>query len=512
MFGFGRARIPNIQTTNIGDGLRGLLNAGDIATAHGLDYQLCKDIYILHPLGQKMADKPIELAQSQRRELNVQGAGTAAEQVRDRFEEIWVKHHFDELTANTVSVSRVYGAGAVGVLQKGISSSKPLDVKNIWKTDFAFNVYDPLNVAGSLVLNQNPLSREFLHVSEMSVNGESFHRSRSRVLFNERPIYIWYVTSGFGYTGRSVYQRPLLPMKSFITTMVTDDLVSRKAGVIVAKIKAASTVVNNAIKTANANKRGVVQVAEVGNVINIGIDEAIESIDLKNLSEPYNTARKNIIENCASGAGMPALLLNEESLGGSFHEGSEDARVISRYIDRFRDQTLDPIYNWLDPICMRLAWTPAWYETFQKQNAGEFGDVDFEVFFWRCANSFRKKWPSLLQEPESDQVEVEKVKLEAIIKFVEVLLPNVPQEQKADVLMWATDKFNSLPLLFGGGDLQIDWDAVAAYESSEMQMQAEPKSGNLSFGHDARESFMQSLLAMVEKHHREREKRMRLVK
>lgn len=499
-----------IQTTNIGDGLRGLLNAGDIATAHGLDYQLCKDLYILHPLGQKMADKPIEIAQSQRRDISIQGAGTAADQVKERFEETWTKHLFDELVANTASVSRVYGAGAIGCLQRGIPNSKPLDLKNIWKSEFSFNVYDPLNTAGSLVLNQNPLARDFLHVAEMAVSGESFHRSRSRVLFNERPIYIWYVSSGFGYTGRSVYQRPLLPLKTFIQTMITDDMVSRKAGVIVAKMKQAGSLINQAMRIANGFRRNIVKEAEVGNVINIGVDEEIESIDLKNLSEPFNTARKNCIENAASGAGMPALLLNEESLGAAFHEGSEDAKVIARYIDRFRDIVLDPICNWLDPICMRLAWTPEWYETFKRQNAGEFGDVDFEVFFWRCANSYRKKWPSLLKEPESDQVEVEKVKLEAILKFVEVLLPNVPQEEKAGVLMWATDQFNALPLLFGGGDLMIDWDRVAEYEGSQ-EMQ-EPKSANLSFGHDARERFAQSLLEQVEKHYREREKRLKVVR
>lgn len=492
------------EGSNVGESLRSILNAGDISTRTGVDYQLCKEIYIMHPLGAKLADKPIELAQSQRRDLSIQGAGTAQDAVKEQFEETWKKLLLDDVVANTASVSRVYGAGSVGLLQKGISNDKPLDRKKLYQTDFSFNIYDPLNTAGSLVLEQNPLSRDFLHVTEMAVNGESFHRSRSRVLFNENPIYIWYVTSGFGYTGRSVYQRPLLPLKSFLQTMVTDDMVSRKAGVIVAKIKQAGAIVNQSIRTALGFKRNVVKEAEVGNVINIGTDEFIESIDLKNLSEPYQTSRKNIIENIASGAGMPALLLNEEALGGSFHEGNEDAKVVARYIDRFRERTLNPVYDWLDPICMRLAWTPEWYDVFKRQHGGEFGDMDFEVFFWRCANTFRKQWPSLLKEPESAQVEVEKVKLEAIIKFLEVLLPNIPQEQKAEALMWASDQFNALPLLFGGGDLQLDWEAIAKFEGAQPGDMPRPR---MEFNHDEREKFAQSLLKIVEEHHKQRELR-----
>lgn len=493
--------------TNLGEGLRGLLAAGDISTPAGIDYQLCKQIYILHPMGAKLADKPIELAQSQRREITVQGAGTAAEDVKERFEDTWKGQGFDGHAANALSLSRVYGASAIALLQKGVPNAKPLVLRDLHKTDFSINVYDPLNVAGSLVLNQNPLARDFLHVSEVAVSGEAFHRSRARVAFNENPFYIWYVPSSFGYTGRSVYQRPLLPLKSFITTMITDDMVARKSGVLVAKIKQAGSIVNQSIRTALGFKRNVVKEAEVNNVINIGIDEMIESLNLQNLEGPFTAARKNIIENIASGAGMPALLLNEETLGGSFHEGGEDAKVIARFIDRFREQKVDPIYDWLDPICMRLAWTEEYYEGLRRKHGLE---DDFEVFFYRCVNSFRKRWPSLLKEPESEQVEVEKVKFEAIIKWVEVLLHNIPPEQRGEVIMWACDKFNSQSLLFGGGDLNLDYDAISAYEP---QTQMSPQeSGRLSFGQDSVADFQKGLLELLEKREREREKRLRVVR
>src|SRR6185503_5172640 len=135
---------------------------------------------------------------------------------------------------------------------------------------------------GSLVLNQDPNSPDFQKHAAIAVAGQPYHRSRSVTLMNEKPIYISYTTSGFGFVGRSVYQRALFPLKSFIQTMITDDMVTRKAGLLVAKMKQPGSIADNLMAKALGIKRNLLKEASMNNVINIGPDDAIETLDMQN--------------------------------------------------------------------------------------------------------------------------------------------------------------------------------------------------------------------------------------
>lgn len=484
----------NLQGSNPGAALLELIGYSDITPGDGPSYNLCKNIYLFHPLGAKIAAKPIELAQSEEREINFPGAGTASDKVRDEFKRKAAELNEDGIIGYVMILSRVYGASVVGLLEEGVANKSPLVLKDLYKKKISFNVYDPLNIAGSLVLNQDPLSPSFLHVMNIAVNGEAFHRSRARVMMNEDPVYLAWTSSSYGYVGRSVYQRALLPLKSFVQTMITDDMVSRKAGVIVAKIKQAGSIINQRMRTLFGFKRDIVKEAETGNVISIGTEgEDIQSIDLKNLSEPFNTARKNIIENIASATPMPAQMLTEESFGASFHEGSEDAKAQARYIRNIQKK-MNPLYEWFDAIVMRMALTPDFFYTIQAEFPEEFEGIDFNDFFWRCSNGFTAIWPSLLKEPDSEQIKVDEIRLKAAIQWVEVLLPNLPQEEKAKVIQWANDQFNELKLLFTGSRLDLDYETIAEYEDPTPPQEVQPRQR-----FDSVEVFQHKLLDIIEK-------------
>ena len=109
-------------------------------------------------------------------------------------------------------------------------------------------------------------------------------------MMNEEPIYIHYTSSAFGFVGRSVYQRALFPLKSFIQSMITDDLVTFKAGLLIAKQKPAGSIVSSMMKAAAGIKRTMLQEGATGNVLSIDIDEEIGSIDLTHTSTAMTTA------------------------------------------------------------------------------------------------------------------------------------------------------------------------------------------------------------------------------
>ena len=137
--------------------------------------------------------------------------------------------------------------------------------------------------------------------------------------------------------------------------MQTDDMVSRKAGVLVAKLKPAGSIVSGLMAKAAGLKRSVIQESKTDNVISISPEEEIESLNLQNIDGAMTAARKNILENIAAADDMPARMLTEETLAQGFGEGSEDAKKEAQYIDRIR-QWMQPLYDFFDPIVMYRAW------------------------------------------------------------------------------------------------------------------------------------------------------------
>lgn len=442
----------NIVGSMMGTRLQAVLMADDIVPGADPSYETCKLLYLYHPLGAKIVEKPLELAQSQDRKLAV---GDAPDEVLEIFKTTWLKANADMHIFNTGALARTYGIASIALLIKGVKNEDPLDLEALADKDISFNSYDPLNTAGSLVLNQDPLAMDFQHMTAIRVSGSTFHPSRTCVMMNERPIYISYTSSAFGFVGRSVFQRALFPMKSYIQTMVADDMVSRKVGVIVAMMKQAGSIADAAMLWMFGGKRNVVKEAENNNVISISIEEKIESLNLQNLDGPLKTARTNILENIASAVPMPAKLMTEESFAASFSEGSEDAKQIARYVDRVRIQ-LAPLYRYFDRIVMHRAWTKAFFKTMQTKYPEVYSAMTYEEAFYKWKNDFVAVWPSLLKETDSELSKIEKVKLEGILSLVEQILPVCKERNKKIVIMWAADNFNTYKLLFEN-PLELDF-------------------------------------------------------
>ena len=445
----------------------------DIVPGSQASYQTCKNIYIYHVMGAKIAERPVKMAQSQARIITVDKA--PLERVTEAFLKEWKAVKADNVIFNTATQARVYGIATLAAMAEDIPPDRPIPYKEMPKLKMSFNVFDPLNTAGSLVLNQDPNAIDFQHVTTVRVNGATYHKSRTCVLMHENPIYIEYTSSAFGFVGRSAYQRALYPLKSFVNSMVCDDMIVTKAGVLVAKMKQAGSIINQQMQQLFGIKRNVVKEAQNKNVISIDVAEEIESLNLQNIDGAYALGRKNIIENIATGAAMPSKLLLEESFAEGFGEGSEDAKYVASYVGEVRDW-MAPLYNFMDQIVQYRAWNPEFYKTLQAEFPEQFGNVGYTQFFYDCVNSFKAEWPSLITEPDSEKIKVDDVKLKGAIAAVEVLLPVLDPENKAHVIAWLQDTFNTLKLLFPN-QLELDFEALAAYEPPQMEQPQEPSAG-----------------------------------
>ncbi|HFN7261290.1 anti-CBASS protein Acb1 family protein [Klebsiella pneumoniae] len=447
--------------------LMALLDSDDIQPGSTAGYQTCKTIYLFHPLGGKMVDRPIKMAMNESRTVHISQAYGIEQRLRDAFEREWKALGADNHIANAARISRIYGVSAIAMLVDNQEPSSAVDYRTLYKHNVTFNILDPLNTAGSIVLNQDPNAQDFQKVEGIRVAGKPYHKSRCVVQQNEDPIYLAYNSAAFGFTGRSVYQRALFPLKSFIQTMRTDDMVAVKGGLLVTKIKGPSSVVNNMMQKLSGIKRMMLKRGKTGEVLQIGDGDNIESIDLSNLEKPLDSARKHILENVAAAADMPAIILNSETFAQGFGEGTEDARAVAVYIDNIREW-LDQLYAFFIRVCQYRAWS---IEFFQSLRA-DFPELKntYSLYFSSWINNFEYRWPSSLKEPESEKVKVDEIRFKAIVSMLEVLLPqvNTDDENRSLLIEWAQTNANANESLFPQR-LDLDIDSLKANRPQQPQ-------------------------------------------
>lgn len=446
--------------------LRGM---GSVSPGDSPGYELCKAIYVYHPLGKRLVDHPIELAQSQERTISIrQSPLTAAtflqEKLIERFKTAWVKESADEHIADVLSTSRIYGAAALIVGAKGVPTDVALPLAELAKGELYYNVLDPLNAAGSLVLNQDPNAPDFQKPNFLESNGYLYHASRACVVFNEKPIYLQYSSSAFGFSGRSVYQRVLYPLRTYTMGMFTDFWVTDKVGMLVKKSMGAGSAVDNVQQAFEAQKRMQIKNGHLNNVLQIGIDESLESIDLHNLKEPYELVRANVKNDIANGTDMPANMITQEALSNSFSEGSEDAKSNAMYIQGIRNRAKSA-YDFMDRIVQYRAWNLDFYNELlaTPEGASVLKGTSYDEAFYAWRDCFEATWPNLLLEPDSERVKKEDVALKAAITIAEVLLPISGPNNREAVGTWIAQVANEKKLLFGA-ELDLDIDELNNYE------------------------------------------------
>jgi hypothetical protein len=259
-------------------------------------------------------------------------------------------------------------------------------------------------------------------------------------------------------------------MKSFIQTMITDDMITKKAGLLIAKMKQPGPFVDEIMRTMFGSKRGTLKSGNTGQVLGIGVGEEIETLNFTNLEAPYKLARENVLKNIASASGTPASIIAEETLTEGFGEGSEDFKKEVQYLNFIR-KSMAPIYRFMDQIVMRRAWTDDFFESL-KPDYAELRDMEFETWLHQAMTAFISEWPNLNEEPESEKSKTEKVKMEAVTDMLEQLLDKLDPENQATLIEWATENVNERETLFAS-KLILDPEKLIAFLKSNQAQQEE---------------------------------------
>ena len=430
-------------------------------------YQAAKLIYANHPLGARMVDGPLQMAMSQQRLIEV--ADAPEEELVRAFKKEWKRIGAigaDNIIYRAVQLSQIYGIATLAVNYSDdgktpADPAEPLPMDKLHELDLYFNFYDPLNTAGSLVLNQDPAAVDFMHPKKVQVGGQTWSNTKTLVLMHEQPIWIQWTNSAFGFVGRSVYQRAFYPLKSFLISMLADQMIQDKLGLLVYKAKSPGSMIDMAARAFKAMQRTAIQGARTNNVLSIGESESLESLNLEHVSTAGEYSRNNILKNIATASGRPASFLNQDTLAEGFGEGSEDAKQIVRFIDRIRIE-MEPAYNFMDQLVMRRAWNPQFYQSIQQKFPERYRKIKYKTALLEWMDNFTPKWPNLLSEPDSEKAKSSQLKIESADKIAKTLLAIADPETKGVIAEWLAEAVNSQKDFYTT-PLEIDPEDIARY-------------------------------------------------
>jgi hypothetical protein len=440
MFGFGNGGSAPVAPQPPSQTKTTLLMSGleNCAPGDEPSYDLCKLIFTTHPIGAKIIEAPLQLVFSQNRSIS-----GVPEAVKKQFENTWKVASADAVIRNTVRNSKICGVATLAELSDGI-----------------YNVFDSLNTAGSFGVQHEPLSPQFMKTPSVRVTDRVFGPGECVVLHNGPPIYLDYVDSGYGYTGRSVYHAAVFDLSTYIDVMQANRLISQKSGVLVAKIKTVGAAVTGAMQQLSGFKRNLLKEAKTYNVVQVGHEDEVESLNLMHAIEANNGSKESILDSIAAAVGMPAIILKSETLaqglGGS---GAEDSKVIANYVSEERT-AIQPLYDFLVPRIQKMAWTPEFYEAFQQAEP-DYRNVSYEEAFYEWVEDFVHEWPDFLREQKSEKAKAAESTMTLVEKTFGLLNGIVSPDDRRMLCQYVMDTVNSdelkefLPVSL---DLNLDGD------------------------------------------------------
>jgi len=437
-----------------------ILGASRIQPGDQASYETCKALWEYHPLGGKLVEKPVNMALFKRRLYALED--DPGNRIITQFEDAWTRLEITQKIKNLHYVIRCYGAGAIGVGNQGAATADALDLWKLREEDLYISVFDPLNTAGSMVSNQDPNSPNFQAPNKVvTIQGAAWHPSRTLRLFNGAPIYLSFQNSTFGYTGRSVFQRVLYPMQSYLKTMPVNDMVAEKAGLLIVKRVQNSSTVSGLMGFSGKKKREMVKEAITGNVLEVGKDDSVESLNLQNVDDALKGALENIIASIAAGSDTPARLINDEAFALGFSDGTEDSKSVAQHIDGVR-QTLDSSIEFFEKIVQHIAWSEDFYAALSAEYPDYVAERTYKEMFYVWQRDFSSKWAPLLEEPKKEQQEGEAKLIDQVVKLFTALTARIDQANYATAVEWVADIANTLPSI-KETPLLIDYEALAAY-------------------------------------------------
>ena len=326
-----------------------------------LSYEECRDIYRFWPLGKRVASALPNFAMSAGRKFIIKDAPP---EVIDKLEKTAQDMGIEQIVNNTCIYARIYGLAFIYLANKN-TPDKPFLYKDILEPH-NFNILDPLAMGGSVRIDIDPTSPNFNKPVDYRIKGNLVHSKRIFYCTNDIPLYYKWNPSSYSWSGPSIYQNMTLLIRSWNRSIIAIQRMATKAASIIVKRKDISYDSGISLKALKYNLE-MIRNMENDGIAGIRVGEEIEFFQLTGIAEI------DVIINKLHSALMMALndtpsgILLDKNLAQSMSDGDNDMKAIIIAVDKFRKDTLTPIYNFLDKFMLYKAFDSGFIKNIIKQ-------------------------------------------------------------------------------------------------------------------------------------------------
>ena len=315
-----------------------------------LSYEECRDIYRFWPLGKRVASALPNFAMSAGRKFIIKNAPP---EVIDKIEKTAIDMNIEAIVNNACIYARIYGIAFIYIANKD-TPDKPFLYKDILEPH-SFNILDPLAMGGSIRIDIDPTSPFFNKPVDYRIKGNLVHSQRIFYCTNDIPLYYKWNPSSYSWSGPSIYQNMTLLIRSWNRSIIAIQRMATKAASIIVKRKDISYDTGVSLKAIEHNLN-MIRNMENDGIASVRTGEEIEFFQLTGIAEI------DVIINKLHSALMMALndtpsgILLDKNLAQSMSDGDNDMKAIIIAVDKFRKDTLTPIYNFLDKFLLYKAF------------------------------------------------------------------------------------------------------------------------------------------------------------
>lgn len=375
-----------------------------------LSYSECRDIYRYWALGKRIASALPNFAMSAGRLISFDNHPP---EIKDRFEATLREFYVDRLIRQTAIYMRVYGMAGIFVAHKK-GANAILKRSDIAKERIAFNVLDPLALNASRI-EQDPTRTDYLRVNIPTLWGKPYNKKRLCVIYNDIPLYYKFNPSSFTFSGASVYQNMTLLIQSWNRCVVALQRMATKAGAIVKSTKemtagngvSLEAIERNLAMIRDMQNDGITQI-ERGDTLEFFQLTGIQEID--SIVNAINTALMMALSDTPSG------ILLDKNLSVGLNDGTEDMKAILMSVSHFRENTLRPLYEFVDKFVLYSAFDNDFIKEVANQYPEVYKNKDPNLIFEDIMESYKWEWEDLYPLSEKEQLETNNLKLDMYAK------------------------------------------------------------------------------------------------
>ena len=361
------------------------------------DYKECKELYANWALGKRFVESIVDFSLSQKRVTSIPNA---PQEVKDRFDLVCKKNKIDKVVKETAVLNRVYGiVGLFVATNLKEDKLKNLTIKGKQSLGLVFNILDPLNF--KTIISQDPKSPYFQKPTNISVGGTDAGSERVYVGFNGSPLFVKWTKSALNFAGRSVFANMRRLIIAWTNLFEALERISLKASSILVTNNASVIKDPTGIKLAERSAT-LLKHMKQGQVAMLNKGETAEFFNLNGASE-IGAMIAEVKEALTMALNdTPIQILLDKDLSNGLSNGSEDMRSIIIKVNSFREEYLNPIYDFLDKYMFYKAWNDDFINTI-KNKYPQYAVLGNEQIRQMWINDFEYKWKSIYPKTPDEE-------------------------------------------------------------------------------------------------------------